>query len=56
MDKTVYRSLANIPKGYRIKLINAIDELSENPEIGKQLRGNFKALRTIRVGNYRVVY
>ena len=38
----------------RIKI--AIEELIKNPDLGKQLVGSLKGLRSRRVGNYRVIY
>jgi len=40
------------------KIINSIDNLSENPrpEGSKKLRGSDEDLWRIRIGNYRVIY
>ncbi|MCK4690729.1 MAG: type II toxin-antitoxin system RelE/ParE family toxin [Desulfuromonadales bacterium] len=38
------------------RLIEAIDKLTDNPHIGKLLKGEFSGLRRIRVGSYRVIY
>lgn len=38
----------------RIKL--AIESLQINPDLGKQLTGSLKGLRSLRVGNYRIIY
>ncbi|MBI1939825.1 MAG: type II toxin-antitoxin system RelE/ParE family toxin [Ignavibacteriales bacterium] len=38
----------------RIKL--AIESLQINHDLGKQLTGSLKGLRSLRVGNYRVIY
>ena len=38
------------------RLIEAIDKLTDNPHIGKLLKGEFFGLRRIRVGSYRVIY
>jgi mRNA interferase RelE/StbE len=50
------KALAKINKPDRIHLIEAIDRLKENPYAGSALKGEFKGLRRIRVGNYRIVY
>jgi len=38
----------------RIK--NALESLQTNPNLGKQLVGPLKGLRSLRVGNYRIIY
>jgi mRNA interferase RelE/StbE len=38
----------------RIK--NAVESLVDNPDLGKQLVGPLKGLRSLRVGKYRVIY
>ena len=50
------KSLAKIAKTDRLRLIEAIDRLREEPHAGGALKGEFAGLRRIRVGDYRVVY
>lgn len=50
------KALGKIPKPSRIRLIEAIDRLRNEPHAGGVLKGEFAGLRRIRVGNYRVVY
>lgn len=50
------RELARIDKPHRIRIIEAIDLLPDNPWGGKALKGELSGLRRIRVGDYRVVY
>ncbi len=50
------KSLATIAKIDRLRLIEAIDRLREEPHAGGALKGEFAGLRRIRVGDYRVVY
>ncbi len=38
------------------RLIQALDELEEDPFQGKPLKGELKGLYSYRVGSYRVVY
>lgn len=38
----------------RIK--NALESLQTNPNLGKQLVGPLKGLRSLRVGDYRIIY
>jgi len=38
------------------RIEQALDELAENPYLGKSLEGEFIGLRSIRVGDWRVIY
>ena len=40
----------------RLRLIEAINRLADNPGAGSVLKGEFSGLRRLRVGNYRIVY
>ena len=50
------RELERIDKPQRMRLVEAIDRLTENPHRGQQLKGELTGLRRIRVGDYRVIY
>ena len=50
------KSLAAIQKPERLRLIETIDKLANDPHAGSALKGEFKGLRRIRVGDYRVIY
>jgi mRNA interferase RelE/StbE len=50
------KELQRLAKADRLRVMAAIDNLVENPHLGKILKGEFSGLRRIRVGNYRVVY
>ncbi len=50
------RSLRHIAKPDRIRLVEAIDRLADEPTAGSALKGEFTGLRRLRVGTYRVVY
>jgi mRNA interferase RelE/StbE len=49
-------SLSKIDKESRIRLIEAIDNLANNPFRGTQLKGDLTGLRRIRIGQYRIIY
>lgn len=57
-DERVQDDVANIPRGLRIRIKEAIDQkLAERPEqFGKPLRHSLLGFRSLRVGDYRVVY
>ncbi len=50
------KSLNKLPEPVRKRLIEAIDRLAQDPHAGRILHGEFRGLRRIRVGSYRVVY
>ena len=50
------KALGKISAKDKLRLIDAIDKLKEQPFSGTVLKGEYSGLRRIRVGNYRVVY
>lgn len=50
------KELARIPRADRVRIVRAIDGLSDQPLAGTALKGELRGLRRIRVGQYRVVY
>ncbi len=50
------KSSRKLPKDIRLRIIDAIEGLSENPFSGDVLAGDLEGLRRIRVGDYRVIY
>jgi mRNA interferase RelE/StbE len=50
------KALRRIRKEDRIRLIEAIDRLRDEPAAGGVLKGEFRGLRRLRVGDYRVIY
>ena len=56
IKQSALKELQKINKQERIHIIAAIEQLAENPHIGKLLKGEFSGLRRIRSGNYRVIY
>lgn len=56
IKQSAAKALAKIAKRDRLRLIEAIDQLREEPNAGGVLKGEFSGLRRLRVGNYRVIY
>ena len=56
IKQSAYKELQRIDKKERTRIISAIDKLTDNPHLGKVLKGEFTGLRRIRAGNYRVIY
>lgn len=50
------KEIERLPKPERQRVIAAIDQLAENPHVGKLLKGDYSGLRRIRVGDYRAIY
>jgi len=54
---SVERDLRKIDKKEVNRILNKIEKvLSENPNKGLPLKGEYKGLFRLRVGNYRVMY
>ena len=48
--------LARISKQERVRIIQAIDRLRDEPSAGSVLKGEFAGLRRLRVGDFRIIY
>lgn len=56
IKRSAAKELSRIAKPERVRLVQAIDRLAQEPLRGKSLKGELRGLRRIRVGDYRVVY
>jgi mRNA interferase RelE/StbE len=56
IKKSAAKALQKIEKPDRIRLIENIDRLRNEPNAGGVLKGEFAGLRRLRVGNYRIIY
>lgn len=56
IKSSAVKSLQRIPAADRRRIIDAVDQLAEEPNAGGTLKGEFSGLRRLRVGRYRVVY
>ena len=56
IKQSALKSLKNIAREDRFRIIEAIDQLKTNPAAGGVLKGEYSGLRRIRIGSYRVVY
>ena len=50
------RELEKVTQPDRLRIVNAIDLLAENPFLGNVLKGDLRGLRRLRLGDYRVLY
>lgn len=56
IKKSAVEELARIPSNDRVRVIRAIDHLKDHPHSGGSLKGEYRGIRRIRVGDYRVLY
>jgi mRNA interferase RelE/StbE len=50
------KALARIAKQDRVRIVEAIDRLANEPHAGGLLKGEFAGLRRLRVGHFRIIY
>ena len=55
-DKRAVGELSPLPREARRRIVDAVEELVEDPLKGDLLSAEWKGLRRLRVGTYRVVY
>ena len=54
---SIAKDLKKIEKSDVVRILDTLEEkLSANPNSGAPLKGQYKGLYKLRVGNYRVVY
>jgi len=56
IKQSAFKEIQRLGKADRKRLVEAIDNLADNPHVGKLLKGEFSGLRRIRVGSFRVIY
>ena len=56
LSRRAEKALNAVEARFRDPIKEAIRELSENPLIGKHLKGGFEGLRSYRLGRFRIVY
>jgi mRNA interferase RelE/StbE len=56
IKQSAFNEIQRLDKPDRKRLVEAIDNLTDNPHVGKLLKGEFSGLRRIRVGSFRVIY
>lgn len=50
------KELNKLSLKYKEQILIAVENLSDNPFIGKKLKGKFKEYYSIRVWSYRIIY
>ena len=55
-DRRAVKELRSLQKNDRSRVFKAVAKLAEEPLRGAPLTGEWKGLRRLRVGGYRVIY
>ena len=50
------RRIKALDKEAQVRILREINVLKTNPYAGKPLRGEWKSVHSLRIGNYRVLY
>lgn len=56
IKRSAARELAKTSRQDRLRIVQAIDALSDNPLAGSPMKGQHRGLRRMRVGDWRIVY
>ena len=52
----VYKKLASADKSIFLRIANSLEALKGEPLQGKPLKGRLEGKRSLRVGNFRIIY
>ena len=55
-ERRAVKELSALPRDEQQRIVTAVESLREEPLKGDLLAAEWKGLRRLRVGNYRVVY
>jgi len=55
-EKRAFKELSRLEKPNQKRIVKAVEELRKQPLKGKLLSAEWKGLRRLRVGTYRVIY
>jgi addiction module RelE/StbE family toxin len=55
-SNTAFKNLKKLPRAKQIKILKTIEKLKNDPYAGKNLKGEFEGLRSLRVWPYRIIY
>ena len=50
------KDIKHLPAPIYARIIKALEIISENPLLGKMLKGELRGLRSYRMGDYRIIY
>jgi len=55
-ERRAFKELSRLDKPDQKRIVKAVEQLREQPLKGKLLSAEWKGLRRLRVGTYRVIY
>ena len=55
-ERRAVDEVAALPKTQRMRVVDAVEGLREDPLKGTILRADWKGFRRLRVGSYRIIY
>ncbi len=55
-ERRAFKELAALPRDTQRRIVAAVDRLRDEPLKGEQLAAEWKGMRRLRVGRYRVIY
>mgnify|MGYP001770374361 CR=1 FL=1 len=55
-ERRAYKELASLPREAQARVVHAVESLADAPLKGETLSADWKGLRRLRVGTYRVIY
>ncbi len=55
-SKRAVKDLKSLPNIIQKRVLFSIDSIATNPLVGKKLRGPLSPYRSLRVGEYRIIY
>ncbi|MCX6748371.1 MAG: type II toxin-antitoxin system RelE/ParE family toxin [Candidatus Pacearchaeota archaeon] len=56
LDKNAKIFLKKLDKPEQERILDKLEDLKKNPELGKPLTGNLAGLWSLRIGDYRAIY
>lgn len=56
LDDNAVKFLKKTDKSEGKRILDKLESLKDNPELGKPLTGNFAGLWNLRIGKYRALY
>lgn len=55
-ERRAVKELRGLPRAAQQRVVEAVESLREEPFKGEQLAAEWKGLRRLRIGRYRVIY
>lgn len=56
VSKRFKKRLKKLPKNIKKRVLKKVKSLKSRPNLGKTLKADLKGIRSLRIGDYRVLY